>query len=71
MLDDIILQSVGILDDITLPNFQNPEFPTNPDNPKFPPPANSEFNNNLELFMGVGQISQNFDPTVMQYPSIS
>lgn len=72
MLDDIILQSVGVLENVVLPNFQNPVFPTNPENPNFPSPANPEFNNNLELFMGVGQaLSQTFDPTALQFPSLS
>lgn len=65
MLDDIILSSVGYLDEISYLDIQNPAFPINPIHPNFPVPA--EFNNNLELYMGIGSVDPNFDPNAIHY----
>lgn len=55
MLDDIVYQSVGILEDVLLPNFQNPSFPTNPEL------STQATHDSLDFLMGVGQPSLHFD----------
>lgn len=50
MLDDIIYQSIGILEELPLPIFQNPTFPTNMDL-SLPGTDNS-----LELLFGNGSV---------------
>lgn len=58
MLDDIILQMVGILDDVILPNFHNPSFPTGSE------PSSLEAldggQDSLEFLMGIGAMPLNF-----------
>ncbi|KAI5124712.1 hypothetical protein M0805_004318 [Coniferiporia weirii] len=61
MLDDIILQSVGILDSVILPNFQNPSFPTSTEFLSLPMTGHDDFQNSLELLMGVGPPPFPFD----------
>ena len=55
MLDDIVLQSVGILDSIVLPNFQ--KAPTPPKVAEFPSFTMENIygtENSLELLLGLG-----------------
>ncbi|KAH8120305.1 hypothetical protein DFH11DRAFT_1559424 [Phellopilus nigrolimitatus] len=54
MLDDIILQSVGLLDELVLPNFQHPSFPTSSDFSIIPTAAEDGSQNKLELLLGIG-----------------
>ncbi|KAL5495275.1 hypothetical protein ACEPAI_738 [Sanghuangporus weigelae] len=56
MLDDIIFQNVGILEDVILPNFQNPSFPTSPE---FAMQTIAQ--DSLDFLMGVGAPPLNFD----------
>ncbi|EJD03967.1 uncharacterized protein FOMMEDRAFT_19284 [Fomitiporia mediterranea MF3/22] len=52
MLDDIILQTAGILDDVMLPNFQNPAFPMSPGYSTISVPNGGA--NGLDFLMGIG-----------------
>lgn len=50
MLDDITLQSIGILEELPLPTFQNPPFPTQMDL------SLTGTDNSLELLFGNGSV---------------
>lgn len=55
MLDDIVLQSVGILDPVILPNFQKAQTP--PKIAEFPTLSMEHIcgsENSLELLLGLG-----------------
>ncbi|KAL5535512.1 hypothetical protein ACEPAF_3606 [Sanghuangporus sanghuang] len=56
MLDDIIFQTVGILEDVILPNFQNASFPTSPEIS-----MQTTAQDSLDFLMGVGAAPLNFD----------